>query len=115
MRTILLSRGAVLRYSFAVISVTLAYVLVTVGNLLFSFPPLIFFGIAVATTLTFAGRIPGLLGLILATLISDFFFVKPTLVFSLNWHTFRLSLLYLLGGMLSVFISNLLSSRRAVH
>lgn len=104
-------RGPTQRYAFAAISVLLAYEIATIGNLLFPAPPLIFFGVAVAATFTFAGRAAGVFGLILATLTSDFFFVKPTLVFSLGWQTFGLSLLYLLGGLLSVFISKLLFSR----
>ena len=106
----LVFQGVVPRYGFALISVLLACVFVTLGNLLFSFPPLIFFAAAVATTLTLGGRTPGLFALVLATLLSDFFFIKPAFVFSLDWQVFRLSLFYLLGGLLSVFISKRLSS-----
>jgi hypothetical protein len=108
-------QGLTARYGFAVISVLLAHLLVTLGNLLFSFPPLIFFAAAVAVTLTLAGRAPGLFALILATLLSDFFFVQPTFVFSLDWQVFRLSLIYLFGGLLSVFISKRLSSMSAAN
>lgn len=96
-------------YGLAVTIVLLAYLFVTLGNLLFSFSPLIFFGAAVAFTFTFAGRAPGLIAFILATLLSDFLFVNPTFVFSLDWQVFRLSVFYLLGGLLGVFISKRLT------
>ena len=96
-------------------SVLLAYLFVTLGNLLFSLPPLIFFGAAVAFAFTFGGRVSGLFAFVLATLLSDFFFVKPTLVFSLDWQVFRLSVFYLLGGLLSVFISKRLTSPTQAH
>lgn len=102
-------------YGLAATSVLLAYLLVTLGNLLFSFPPLIFFVAAVAFTFTAGGRAPGLFAFVLATLLSDFFFVKPTLVFSLDWQVFRLSVFYLLGGLLSVFISKRLTSPPQAH
>lgn len=111
----LVSQGMIFRYGLAVMSVLLAYLFVTLGDLLFSFPPLIFFGAAVALTFTFSGRAPGLLAFVLATLLSDFFFVKPTLVFSLDWQVFRLSAFYLLGGLLSVFISKRLTSPTRAH
>ncbi|HEY0100771.1 MAG TPA: hypothetical protein VGB76_17630 [Pyrinomonadaceae bacterium] len=101
----LVFQGLLPRYGLAAASVLLAYLIVTLGNLLFSFPPLIFFGAAVAFTFTVVGRAPGLFAFVLATLLSDFFFVKPTFVFSLDWQVFRLSVFYLLGGLLSVFIS----------
>jgi K+-sensing histidine kinase KdpD len=88
---------------------------VILGNLLFSFPPLIFFGAAVAFTFTLVGRAPGLFACVLATLLSDFFFVKPTFVFSLDWQVFRLSVFYLVGGLLSVFISKRLTSPTQAH
>jgi hypothetical protein len=103
------------RYGLAVMSVLLAYLFVTLGNLLFSLPPLIFFGAAVAFAFTFGGRVSGLFAFVLATLLSDFFFVKPTLVFSLDWQVFRLSVFYLLGGLLSVFISKRLTSPTQAH
>jgi K+-sensing histidine kinase KdpD len=103
------------RYGLALTSVLLAYLFVTLGNLLFSFPPLIFFGAAVAFTFTVGGRAPGLFAFVLATLLSDFFFVKPTFVFSLDWRVFRLSVFYLLGGLLSVFISKRLTSPTQAH
>lgn len=96
-------------YGLAALSVLLAYLFVALGNLLFTFPPLIFFGAAVALTFTIGGRAPGLFALVLATLLSDFFFVKPTFVFSLDRQVFRLSVFYLLGGLLSVYISKRLS------
>jgi hypothetical protein len=102
-------------YGLAVVSVLLAYLFVTSGNFLFRFPPLIFFGAAVAFTFTFAGRAPGLLAFILSTLLSDFFFVKPTFTFSLDWQVFRLSVFYLLGGLLSVFISKRSTSPPQTH
>jgi len=102
-------------YGLAVMSVLLAYLFVTLGKFLFSFPPLIFFGAAVAFTFTFSGRASGLFAFVLATLLSDFFFVKPTLVFSLDWQVFRLSAFYLLGGLLSVFISKRLTSPTRAH
>lgn len=90
-----------------------AYPFVTLFDVMFSFPPFIFFAAAVAVAFTLAGRGPGLLALLLATTLSDFFFVEPTFVFSMDWQVFRLSLVYLLGGLLSVFISRRLSARRA--
>lgn len=108
-------QGMFQRYGLAVSSVLLAYLFVTLGNLLFSFPPLIFFGAAVAFTFTVGGRAPGLLAFLLATLLSDFFFVKPTFVFSLDWQVFRLSVFYLLGGLLSVYISKRLTSPPQAH
>jgi hypothetical protein len=108
-------QGTMFRYGLAVVSLSLAYLFVTLGNLLFSFPPLIFFGAAVAFTFTFGGRNPGLLAFALATLLSDFFFVKPTFVFSLDWQVFKLSVFYLAGGLLSVFISKRLTSPAQVH
>lgn len=108
-------QGMFHRYGLAVASVLLAYLFVTLGNLLFSFPPLIFFGAAVALTFTFGGRAPGLFAFVLATLLSDFFFVKPTFVFSLDWQVFRLSVFYLLGALLSVFISKRLTSPTQAH
>lgn len=107
-------RSRALRYGFAVVSVLLAGVFVAVGDLLFSLPPLIFFAAAVATALRLAGAAPGLCALVLATLLSDFFFVRPRLVFSLDWQVFRLSLIYLLAGLLSALISKLLFSRAAL-
>ena len=109
----ILFRGPGSRYGFAAAIVLLAYVFVLLGDLLLMFPPLILFAAAVAATFILAGPRPGLFALALATLLSDFFFVRPTLVFSLDWQVFRLSLLYLLGGLLSVFFSKLLSSRSA--
>jgi hypothetical protein len=111
----LVFQGMIFRYALAVMSVLLAYLFVTLGNLLFSFPPLIFFGAAVAFTFTFGGRAPGLCAFVLATLLSDFFFVKPTLVFSLDWQVFRLSAFYLLGGLLSVFLSKRLITPPRSH
>jgi len=93
-------QGLAARYGLAGITVLLAHLLVTLGNLLFSFPPLIFFAAAVAATLTLAGPAPGFFALLLATLLSDFFFVQPTFVFSLDRQVFRLSLFYLFGGLL---------------
>jgi K+-sensing histidine kinase KdpD len=92
----------------------LAGVFVAVGDLLLQFPPLIFFAAAVAVALTLAGAAPGLFALVLATLLSDFFFVRPRFAFSLDWQVFRLSLIYLLAGLLSALISKLLSPRAAV-
>ena len=106
----LVFQGMFHRYGLAVTCVLLAYLFVTLGNLLFSFPPLIFFGAAVAFTFTVGGRAPGLFAFVFATLLSDFFFVKPTFVFSLDWQVFRLSAFYLLGALLSVFISKRLTS-----
>jgi hypothetical protein len=106
-----MSRGRAPRYGFAVVSVLLAGVCVAVGNLILTFPPLILFAAAVAVTPTLAGAAPGLFALVLATLLSDFFFVRPSFVFSLDREVFRLSLGYLLAGLLSAFISKLLSSR----
>ena len=111
----LMFQGMMSGYGLAVTSVLLAYLFVTLGNLLFSFPPFIFFGAAVAFTFTLAGRAPGLFALVLATLLSDFFFVKPTFVFSLDWQVLRLSVFYLLGGLLSVFISKRLTSPTRAH
>jgi hypothetical protein len=111
----LVFQGMIFGYGLAVTSVLLAYLFVTLGNLLLSFPPLIFFGAAVAFTFTFSGRAPGLLAFVLATLLSDFFFVKPRFVFSLDWQVFRLSAFYLLGGLLCVFISKRLTSPTRAH
>jgi hypothetical protein len=108
-------QGIIPRYGLAVASVLLAYLFVTLGNLLFTFPPLILFGAAVAFSFTFGGRAPGLFALVLATLLSDFFFVKPTFVFSLDWQVFRLSVFYLVGGLLSLFISKRLTSPTQAH
>ena len=94
-------------------SVLLAGVFVAAGDLLFAFPPLIFFAAAVAFTLTLAGAAPGLFALVMATLLSDFFFIRPRFVFSLDGQVFRLSLIYLSAGLLSALISKLLSSRPA--
>ena len=102
------ARGA---YGLAATGVLVAYALVALGDLLFSFPPFIFFAAAVAAALTLWGRGPGLFALLLATLLSDFFFVEPAFVLSLDWQVFRLSLVYLLGGLLSVFISRRLAPR----
>jgi K+-sensing histidine kinase KdpD len=101
------------RYGLAVITVLIAHSLVALGNLLVSSPPLILFAAAVAVTFTLAGRAAGLFALLLATLLSDFFFVRPTFVFSLDRQVFRLSLLYLLGALLSAFISRRLTSTSA--
>ena len=109
----LVFRGRAPRYGFAVASVLLAGVFVAAGDLLFAFPPLIFFAASTAATLTLAGAAPGLFALVMATLLSDFFFVRPRFVFSLDWQVFRLSLIYLLAGLLSTLISKLLSSRAA--
>jgi K+-sensing histidine kinase KdpD len=111
----LVFQGTLHRYGLAVVSVLLAYLFVTLGNLLFSFPPFIFFGAAVAFTFTVGGRAPGLFAFVLATLLSDFFFVKPTFVFSLDWRVCRLAVFYLLGGLLSVFISKRLTSPTQAH
>jgi K+-sensing histidine kinase KdpD len=108
-------RGIIPRYGIAVASTLLAYLFVTLGNLLFSFPPLIFFGAAVAFSFTLGGRAPGFFALVLATLLSDFFFVKPTFLFSLDWQVFRLSIFYLVGGLLSLFISKHLTSQTRAH
>lgn len=108
-------QGVIRVYGLAVASVLLAYLFVTLGNLLFTFPPLIFFGAAVAFSFTLGGRAAGLFACVLATLMSDFFFVKPTFIFSLDWQVFRLSLLYLVGGLLSVFISKRLTSPTQAH
>jgi hypothetical protein len=108
-------QGIIPRYGLAVAGVLLAYLLVALGNLLFTFPPLIFFGAAVVYSFTFGGRAPGLFACVLATLLSDFFFVKPTFVFSLDWQVFKLSVFYLLGGLLSVFISKRLTSPTQAH
>ena len=108
-------QGIIPMYGLAVTSVLLAYLFVTLGNLLFSFPPLIFFGAAVVFSFTFGGYGTGLFALVLATLLSDFFFVKPTFVFSLDRQVFRLAVFYLLGGLLSVFISKRLTSPTRAH
>lgn len=111
----LVFQGMLHKYGLAVTSVLLAYLLVALGYLLFSFPPLIFFGAAVTFTFTFSGRTPGLFAFVLATLLSDFFFVKPTFIFSLDWQVFRLAVFYLAGALLSVFISNRLTSPSRAH
>lgn len=108
-------RGMIYRYGLAVAGTLLAYIFVTLGNLLLTFPPLIFFGAAVAFSFTFGGRAPGFFAFVLATLLSDFFFVKPTFLFSLDWQVFRLSICYLAGGLLSVFISKHLTSQTRAH
>ena len=95
----------------AAIGVLTAYPMVALCDLLFTFPPFIFFAAAVALAFTLWGRGPGLLALLLATVLSDFFFVGPAFVFSIDWQVFRLSLVYLFTGLLSVFISRLLSAR----
>lgn len=63
------------------------------------------------TACTLAGPGPGLFALLPATLLSDFFFVEPTLVLSLDRQVFGLSLVYLPGGLLSLFISRRPSAR----
>jgi K+-sensing histidine kinase KdpD len=88
-----------------------AYLFSTLGNLLFTLTPLIFFGAAVAFSFTFGGRTPGLLACVLSTLLSDFFFVKPTFVFSLDWQVFNLSVFYLP----SVLISKRLTLQAQAH
>lgn len=98
-------------YGLAAGGVLVAFALVTLGALLLSFPPLIFLAASVALAFTLAGRGPGLFALVLASLLSDFFFVEPAFVFSMDRQVFRLSLAYMLGGLLSVFISRRLSSR----
>lgn len=98
-------------YGLAAAGVLIAYPIVTVFDLLFSFPPFILFAAAVAAAFTLAGSGPGVFALLLATVLSDFFFVEPTFAFSLDWQVFRLSLVYLLGGLLSVLISHRLSAR----
>lgn len=98
-------------YGLAAAGVLVAYTLVTLFDVMLSSPPFIFFAAAVAVAFTLAGRGPGLLALLLATTLSDFFFVEPTFVFSLDGQVFRLSLVYLLGGLLSGFISRRLSAR----
>lgn len=102
-------------YGLATAGVLVAYPLVTLVDFLFSYPPFIFFAAAVAAAFTLAGRGPGLLALLLATTLSDFFFVEPTFVFSMDREVFRLSLVYLLGGLLSVFISRRLSARTSAR
>lgn len=106
-----MARGRATRYGFAFVSVLLAGVFVAAGNSILAFPPLIFFAAAVAVTFTRTGAAPGVFALVLATLLSDFFFVRPRFVFSLDSHVFRLSLVYLLAGLLSILISKLLSAR----
>ena len=54
----LVFQGMLYRNGLAVMSVLLACLFVTLGNLLFSFPPLIFFGAAVAFTFTFGDAPP---------------------------------------------------------
>ena len=98
-------------YGLASIAVLTAYLMVALGDLLFTFPPFIFFAAAVALAFTLWGWGSGLLALLLATLLSDFFFVGPAFIFSMDWRVFRLSLVYLFTGLLSVFISRLLSAR----
>jgi len=108
-------QGIIPGYGLAVAGVLLAHLFVTLGNLLFAFPPLILFGAAVVISFTFGGYGAGLFACVLATLLSDFFFVKPTFVFSLDWQVFRLSVFYLLGGLLSVLISKRLTSPTQAH
>jgi hypothetical protein len=108
-------RGRGSRHGFAVACVLLAYTPGAAGNLFFSVPPLIFFGAAVAATFTIACAAPGLSALVLASLLSDHFFVRPTFFLSLDWQVFRLSLTYQLAGLLSALAPKLLSSRAAVN
>ena len=98
-------------YGLAAAGVLVSFALVALGDYLLSITPFIFLAAAVALAFTLSGRGPGLFALLLATLLSDFFFVEPAFVFSLDWQVFRLSLVYLLGGLLSVIISRRPSSR----
>ena len=101
-------------YELAVAGVLAAYLIVALGNLLFSFPPFIFFAAAVALAFALVGRGPGLVALLAATLLSDFFFVEPAFTFSMDWQVFRLCLVYLLAGLLSLFMTRRSSSGASV-
>lgn len=94
-------RTAKRRYVLALLSVLLACGCVAVGNALFSFPPLLFFGIALMVTATYSGFRPALLALALATLLSDFLFVHPAYEFSMNGMVLRISFYYFLGMLIS--------------
>jgi K+-sensing histidine kinase KdpD len=92
------------RYGFAIFSVLMACGCVLVTRSLFSFPLLLFFVLALILTATYSGLRPALLALVLAILLSDFFFVHPAYELSLNGIVFRISLYYSAGVLLGYYL-----------
>jgi K+-sensing histidine kinase KdpD len=92
------------RYGFALLSVLLACVCVLIGKALFSLPPLLFFSLSLMLTVTYSGFRPALFALMLATILSDFFFIHPAYEFSMNGHVFRISLYYFIGMLITYLL-----------
>jgi K+-sensing histidine kinase KdpD len=91
--------------------VLIAWGCVLLWNSLLSFPPFIFFALAVMAAVVYSGYRSGLVALVLSTLLSDFFFIHPTYEFSIDGSVLKLSLFYLLGGVLTLFIGKRLAAR----
>ncbi len=68
-------------------------------------PPLLLLVGAVALSVSVCGIRAGIVALAPATLLTDFFFVSPTLTFSLDRTVFTLALYYFLGGAASYVVA----------
>ncbi len=93
------------RYCVAAGIVGCAGLFVGLSNWLVGIPPLLLFAGAVALAFLLLGWGPGLLALGLAILVTDFFFVHPTLELSMNLAVLRLALAYAFGAGLSWFVA----------
>lgn len=80
------------RYASAVALVVCAIALVALVRACFGFPPFLFLAAAMCIDAVGWGMGPGICALILATIASDFFFIEPTLAFSLNRQVWALSI-----------------------
>jgi K+-sensing histidine kinase KdpD len=86
-------------YATSLLIVLVAGLIVFVIDQLTGFPPLIILGGAPAICFVMLGVRPGLVALLLAALISDFFFVEPVLTFTR--HSFVLTAYYSVAALVS--------------
>jgi K+-sensing histidine kinase KdpD len=82
------------RYVAAVLLTALAAMLVTVVDVVLSFPPFLIFALAAGFTVLFCGIGPCILSISLSALVSDFLFLQPRYELSLNGTTAALTAIY---------------------
>ncbi len=95
-------RSGSVRYALPVCAVLVAAVAGFFANNVIKFPCLASFVTAVAVS-SFLGRGPGIVALLLATLLSDFFFIPPILSLSLNHVTWSVAAVYSVSSLLVLF------------
>ena len=104
--------GRAVNYVMALSGTLLVTLVAVVFNAIFGIPPFLFFGLGVCIVAVTTGAGPAWLGVLLATLLSDFFFVQPTFQVSLNRRVLQLGVFYSIGAMVSYLTAHHLSPKR---